>query len=89
MAYRIELDPRALQELEKIDRQHQERIVSFLRTRLEPLEDQRSIGQPLKGHLRQLWKYRLGDFRLICDIQDDVIRILVLRIGHRREVYRR
>lgn len=86
---RIELDPHALSELDRRDPQHQRRIVRFLRERIEPLDDPRSVGEPLRGPLRELWKYRVGDFRIICDIQDQLVRVLVLRIGHRREVYRR
>ena len=89
MAWKIEFDPGALGELKKIDHQQQRRIVRFLKERVATLENPRSIGEPLSGPFRELWKYRVGDYRIICDIQDQVIRILVLRIGHRREVYRR
>ncbi len=89
MAWKIEFDPGALGELRKIDRQQQRRIVRFLKGRVSPLENPCSIGDPLRGPFRELWKYRVGDYRIICDIQDQVIKILVIRIGHRREVYRR
>lgn len=89
MGFRIDFDSRALQELGKLDRQHQRRIVKFLRMRVEPLANPRSIGEPLRGPLSELWKYRVGDYRIICAIQDVVVTVLVLRIGHRREIYRR
>ncbi len=89
MAWTIEFDPAALRELRKIDRQYQARIIEFLRKRVSPLDDPRSIGEPLSGPLRQLWKYRVGSYRIICDIRDQEVIILVFRIGHRREVYRR
>lgn len=89
MIWRIEFDPAAYEELAQLDRAVQKRIIKVLRERIAPLEDPRSLGQELHGmELGRFWKYRIGDYRLICDIQNEVIRILVLRIGHRREVYR-
>lgn len=90
MAWRIEFDRRAKRELDGIDPQSARRIVSFLRDRLAPLDDPRSLGEALKGEkLGAFWKYRVGDFRIIADIDDATIRILVVRIGNRRDVYRR
>ena len=65
------------------------RILVFLKYRVAVLEDPRSIGEPLRGvTLGAYWKYRVGDYRLICDIEDDALKILVVRLGNRREVYR-
>lgn len=90
MAWRIEFDPRALDELKGLDKPVQSRIIKVLRERIAPLADPRSMGQALRGEeLGSYWKYRIGDYRLICDIHDQTITIMVLRIGHRREVYRR
>ena len=90
MAWRIEFDRRAKRELDGIDPQSARRIVCFLRDRLAPLDDPRSLGEALKGEkLGAFWKYRVGDFRIIADIDDATIRILVVRIGNRRDVYRR
>jgi mRNA interferase RelE/StbE len=55
---------------------------------IAPSEDPHSIGKALKGPLGDLWRYRVGDFRIFCDIQDGVLTVLVLQIGNRREVYR-
>ena len=89
MAWRIEFDPAAVDELASLDRPVQKRIIKVLRERIVPLDDPRSIGEALRGNtLGKLWKFRVGDYRLICDIRDDVILILVLRVGHRREIYR-
>lgn len=89
MAYRVEFDPAALKDLKKLDRAAQQRLVGFLRTRLSGLDDPRSLGEPLAGdRLGAYWKYRVGDWRIICDIQDDRIVVRVLRLGNRREVYR-
>jgi mRNA interferase RelE/StbE len=90
MVWRIEFDPSAEKDLERLDRQPAERILRFLFDRVAKLDDPRSIGEALKGaKLSELWKYRVGDYRLIADIQDGALRILVVRIGNRREVYRR
>jgi mRNA interferase RelE/StbE len=89
LAWRIEFDPDALKELQSLDRAVQKRLVGFLRDRLSPLEDPRILGEPLSGaRLGSYWKYRVGDWRLVCDIQDRRIVVRVLRVGHRREVYR-
>ena len=89
LAWQIEFDPDALKELKKLDRPVQVRLVAFLRDRLAPLDDPRSIGEALSGvRLGNYWKYRVGDWRLVCDIQDKRIVVRVLRIGNRREVYR-
>ncbi len=89
MAWRIEFDPRTERELKAIDLTDRRRIMRFLAERVAPLKDPRSIGEPLRGpKLGRFWKYRVGSYRIICDIQRTAIRILVVRIGHRREVYR-
>lgn len=89
MAWRIEFSEAADRELSKLDRQAAQRILKVLMDRIAPSSDPRSFGEALKGSkLGDFWKYRIGDYRLICRIEDDIMRILVLRIGHRREVYR-
>ncbi len=65
------------------------RIQTYLRTRLEPLDDPRQRGKPLTGSaFGQFWRYRVGDYRLFCEIQDDALVVLVVAVGHRRSVYR-
>ncbi len=89
LAWQIEFDPEALQDLRKIDKPIQIRLVGFLRTRVSSLTNPRDIGEALSGQrLGNYWKYRVGDWRIICDIQDQKILVRVLRIGHRRVVYR-
>lgn len=89
MVWKVELDPAAIRELEKIDPQVARRILVFLHGRVAQLDDPRSIGEALKGSkLGAFWKYRVGDWRIIASIDDGTLRILVLRIGNRREVYR-
>ncbi len=89
MVWRLEFDPAAQRELGKLDRQVARRILAFLHERVATLEDPRSIGEALKGSaLGEYWKYRIGDWRVICEIKDKEIVIVVLRVGNRREVYR-
>jgi mRNA interferase RelE/StbE len=89
LAWQIEFDPDALKDLRKLDKPIQIRLVGFLRTRVSSLINPRDIGEALSGQrLGSYWKYRVGDWRIICDIQDQKILVRVLRIGNRREVYR-
>ncbi len=89
MAWNVELSREVDHALGKLDAQHARRILNFLHQRISKLADPRSIGKPLRGsRLAEFWRYRVGDYRLICKIEDTRLVVLVLRIGHRREVYR-
>jgi mRNA interferase RelE/StbE len=89
LAWRIEIADAALRQLGKLDRSTARRILDFLGQRLAPLADPRSVGQALRGeHLGEFWKYRVGDWRVICQIHDATVTILVVRAGNRREVNR-
>jgi mRNA interferase RelE/StbE len=89
MAYNVELSESAERELGKLDAPQAKRILKFLHQRVAKLDDPRSIGDPLHGsRLGEFWKYRVGDYRLICKIEADRLIVLVLRVGHRREIYR-
>jgi mRNA interferase RelE/StbE len=90
MAWKIELSQEADRQLHKLDPQIVRRILKFLHERVAQLDNPRSIGEALHGSkLGEFWRYRVGDYRLICSIEDKLVLILVLRIGHRREVYER
>jgi mRNA interferase RelE/StbE len=89
MAHNVELSESAERELDKLDAQQAKRILKFLHERVAKLDDPRSIGEALHGsRLGEFWKYRVGDYRLICKIEDDRLVVLVLRVGHRKEIYR-
>lgn len=89
MAWRIEFDDASKKDLAKLDKQAARRITTFLRERVAMLDDPRSIGEALKGsRFGEFWKYRVGDYRIISSIEDGALRILVVKIGNRREVYR-
>jgi len=86
LAYSIAFDPEARKQLGKLDRQVQRRIIEFLETRATG--SPRDYGAALVGGHSGLWKYRIGDYRAVCLIEDRRLRVLVVKIGHRREVYR-
>jgi mRNA interferase RelE/StbE len=88
LAWHIEIKRTTQKEIEKLDKKAQTAIVSFLRERVAGAEDPRQTGKALKGEMGDLWRYRVGDYRIICDIQDGVVTVLVLRVRHRKEVYR-
>lgn len=89
MAWRIEFDEGAKKDLARLDKPVARRIMAFLRERVASLDDPRSIGEALSGaRLGEFWKYRVGDYRIISRIEDDRVRIFVVRVGHRRQVYR-
>ena len=89
MTWSIRLSETAEKQLAKLDKPVARRILSFLRERVAKLEDPRSIGEALKGsRFGELWKYRQGDYRIVASINDNIVQILVVKIGHRREVYR-
>jgi mRNA interferase RelE/StbE len=89
MAWKIELSAQVNRDLAKLDPPQTKRILKFLQERVAPLDNPRSIGQALHGsRLGEFWKYRVGDYRLICKIEDTRLLILVLRVGHRKEIYR-
>jgi mRNA interferase RelE/StbE len=90
LAWRIEIDAAAEKDLAKLDKHIAWRIIKFLQDRVATLDNPHSIGETLKGiRFGEFWKYRVGDYRVISKIEDEVLLILVVRIGHRRRVYRR
>lgn len=88
MAWTIEYAESAVKQLRKLDKATARRIVDFFDKRIGPSSDARGLGKALKGPLGDLWCYRVGDYRILCDIQDGAVTVLVLQIGNRREVYR-
>ena len=88
MAWRIEFLPAAEKELAKLGRAEAKRIIQTLKTRIAPLDDPRRLGSALSGQLGGLWRWRIGDYRVVARIEDERITILVVRVAHRREVYR-
>lgn len=89
MTWTVELLPAAAKDLRKRDRGVAQRLLKFLDTRVRHADDPRAVGEALPGErLGVYWKYRVGDYRLICRIEDAKVLVLVVRIGHRGEFYR-
>jgi mRNA interferase RelE/StbE len=89
VVWTIEYRADARKSVEKLDSQTRKRIRNFLESRLATLEDPRTTGKALKGsELGSFWRYRVGDYRILCDIQDQRLVVLVIEIGHRREICR-
>ena len=86
MPFRIELSPKAHKQFVHLDKPIQQQITKYINT-LAKTENPRQKGKSLIGSLAGIWRYRIGDYRILCRIQDDVMLILVLEIGHRKEVY--
>ena len=87
MVWTINYSERALKSLRKMDKQIARRIVDFMDLRIAALDDPRQSGKSLKGELGEFWRYRVGDYRILCEIRDDELIILAATIGHRRHVY--
>ncbi len=88
MAWTIEYAESVQKTVRKLETQERQRIRTFLEEKLANLADPRSIGKSLSGSLAGLWRYRVGDYRIIARIEDDRMVVLVVRIGHRKAVYR-
>lgn len=84
----VRLSDKSKKYLKKLDKHTAKFIIDYLH-KIEKLQDPRSQGKNLVGELSHLWRYRCGDYRILCRIQDDILEILVVKIGHRREVYKR
>ncbi len=87
MRWAYSFDQRALRELQKLDRQAQHDIITYLEKRIATKEDPRRFGKPLKADLATLWRYRVRDYRILCQIQDNVLLVLVISVGHRKNIY--
>jgi mRNA interferase RelE/StbE len=88
LAWTIDFDTKAKKEFAKLDKTAQKQIDKFI-SKLKKRTDPRQLGETLTGNLHSFWKYRVGNYRLICNIEDDIITVLVLRIKHRKEVYKK
>ena len=88
MTWTIEWDDRARRELRRLDRQTQREILRYFNERIASDEDPRRFGKSLRHELQGLWRYRVGDYRMICKIEDNHLVVLVLGVAHRSTVYR-
>ena len=89
MVWKIEYLKSIQKDVRKIDRTSQKKIKEYLEGKVANMENPRDIGKALKGEMKELWRYRIGDYRAICEIQDKTITVLVIHIGHRKNVYKK
>jgi mRNA interferase RelE/StbE len=85
--WRIEFDSEAARDLRKLGAEPQRLILRYLRQRIATTEDPRRFGRPLTGDLKGLWRYRIGDHRIVASIEEDRFVVLIVTVGHRRDVY--
>ena len=87
MQYRVELTDRVIKQLKKIDKHTSALIMGWIEKNLDGCENPRMHGKGLTDNRTGQWRYRIGNYRLICEIKDEEVLILVLEVGHRREIY--
>lgn len=87
--YKVVIEKNAIKQLGKLDKSQQRMIYACLKKNLEGTSNPRVLGKSLKGKLRDYWRYRVGDYRIVAEINDDVIKIFVIEIGHRKYVYKK
>lgn len=87
MAWTVEISDIAERQLGKLDRPVARRIIDWLDDRITGCKNPRHFGEPLRGDLAGLWRYRVGDYRILCEIREQQLIVLALTIGHRRKVY--
>ena len=87
MTWALEFDARALKSLRKLDKQAQQDILRYCRERIAGDADPRRLGKPLSGSKAGLWRYRVHDYRIVCSIEEEKLIVLVLHVGHRKNVY--
>lgn len=83
----VRIDERAVKELRKLDKKTQTLILRYLNERIEGTSDPRRFGKALRYEKAGLWRYRVADYRIICEIRDNELIVLVIAVGHRREIY--
>jgi mRNA interferase RelE/StbE len=89
LAWRIEYTQGAKRDLARLDKTQAKRISTYLRERVAGGQSPKDLGKPLRGVLREFWRYRVGDYRVLCRLEDDRLVVLVVRVGHRKDVYNR
>ena len=88
MAWKIRVDSKAAKALAKLDKTVQKKILHFLEEEILTSQNPRSLGKPLTGKLKGIWRYRVGDYRILANIHDKTLTILVVHAGHRKDIYK-
>jgi mRNA interferase RelE/StbE len=87
MSWVCEISRPALKQIKKLGHPAAKRIFDFLEERIQGTDDPRSTGKQLTGNLSPFWRYRVGDYRILCRIEDNVLTVLVIEVGHRKDIY--
>ncbi len=87
MLYKVVYDKKAIKSLSKLDKAQQKMIISWIEKNLVDTDNPKQHGKALKGNLKEYWRYRVGEYRILADINDDEIKIIIFNVGHRREIY--
>lgn len=87
MVYKVVYDKKSIKSLSKLDKGQQKMIISWIEKNLVNTDNPKQHGKALKGNLKEYWRYRVGDYRILADINDDEIKIIIFNVGHRREIY--
>jgi len=85
--WQIEWDEQAVEEARKLDKTALKRIIRYLEERIAPSENPKDFGKPLRGAKLGVWRYRVGDYRILCKIEDEKVTVLIISVGHRKNVY--
>ena len=88
MAWKVSFTKNALKQLSKLDREIARLIVGFLEEKIAGSSDARRYGHALAGDLKGRWRYRIGDYRVLCELRDSELLVIVISVGHRKEIYR-
>lgn len=87
MVYKVVYDKKAIKSLSKLDKGQQKMIISWIEKNLVNTDNPKQHGKALKGNLKEYWRYRVGNYRILADINDDEIKIIIFNVGQRREIY--
>ena len=87
MAYQVVYTKKAIKSLSKIDQSQQKLILAWIEKNLVQTDDPKALGKSLKGNLKEYWRYRIGNYRILADINNDEIKIIIFNIGHRKDIY--
>lgn len=88
MKYGVEFEKRAIKDLKSIDKKQVILIMSWIENNLEGTDNPKKVGKALKGNLKDYWRYRIGQYRILVDIKEENLVILVISIGHRKNIYK-
>ena len=88
MKYQVSYEKRAIKSLSKLDKSQQTMLLAWIEKNLVNTDNPKKYGKALKGNLKEYWRYRIGDYRILADINDGQIEIIIFNVGHRKDIYK-